>query len=111
MRTPTDNATAAAEWAKSHPTEWSALLTIFSGLPRKGAPFTRDTVYTELAMRRLNVTDNEDFMRDHNMYAALLRYAIILDPTVGERAHLRKSAYDDIDMVHIWEVVWDGEVS
>lgn len=108
MRTPESNARGAAEWAFDHPTEWSALRSIFAGLPRRGVPFTRDTVYTELAARRLTVTEGEEFLRDHNMYAALLRYAILLDPELGERARLRRSAYDELDMGSIWEEVAHG---
>lgn len=106
-RTPEENARAAALWAKTHPVEWSRLLGVFSSLPKRGVPFTRDSVYTELAKLNTEVTEDNEFARDHNMYAVLLRFAIMLWPSVAGKARLRKSAYDDLDLKAIWEGV-DG---
>lgn len=102
-RTPEENARNAAVWAKQHPVEWSRLLGVFRSLPRRGVPFTRDSVYTELAKIKTEVTEDGEFARDHNMYAVLLRYACMLWPSIKERVRLRKSAYDDLDLKAIWE--------
>lgn len=106
-RTPEENARAAAVWAKKHPVEWSRLLGVFNSLPKRGVPFTRDSVYTELAKFKTEVTEDNEFARDHNMYAVLLRYAIMLWPSMAGKARLRRSAYDDLDLKAIWEGV-DG---
>lgn len=102
-RTPEENARNAAIWAKTHPVEWSRLLGVFDSLPKRGVPFTRDSVYTELAKIKTEVTEDGEFARDHNMYAVLLRYAYMLWPSIGEKARLRKSAYDELDLKAIWE--------
>lgn len=102
-RTPEENARAAALWAKDHPVEWSRLLGVFDSLPKRGVPFTRDSVYTELAKLGTEVTEDNEFARDHNMYAVLLRYAIMLWPSMAGKARLRKSAYDRLDLKSIWE--------
>ena len=102
-RTPSENARNAAIWAKEHPIEWSRLLGVFNSLPKRGVPFTRDSVYTELAKIKTEVTEDGEFARDHNMYAVLLRYAAMLWPSIGEKARLRRSAYDELDLKAIWE--------
>lgn len=102
-RTPLENARNAAIWAREHPVEWSRLLGVFHSLPKRGVPFTRDSVYTELSKIKTEVTEDGEFARDHNMYAVLLRYASMLWPSIGEKARLRKSAYDELDLKAIWE--------
>lgn len=102
-RTPEENARNAAIWAKTHPVEWSRMVGVFHSLPKRGVPFTRDSVYTELAKLSTEVTEDNEFERDHNMYAVLLRYACILWPSIRPRVRLRHSAYDDLDLKAIWE--------
>lgn len=104
-RTPEQNARNAALWAKTHPVEWSRLFGVFSSLPKRGVPFTRDSVYTELSKLKTEITEGGEFARDHNMYAVLLRYACMLWPSIRKKARLRKSDYDSLDLKAIWEEV------
>lgn len=76
---------------------------MFHSLPKRGVPFTRDSVYTELAKITVEVSEDGEFARDHNMYAVLLRFACMLWPSLKGKARLRHSAYDDLDLKAIWE--------
>lgn len=108
-RSPESNAMTAALWAKEHPSEWLFLVDVAHGCKLKGRPLMRDQVYTMAANERLSLSSSEEFKRDHNVWAALVRYLVMLDPSLLSVVNLRRSALDGVDMAKAWDEVFGDD--
>ena len=76
-----------------------------------GKPVMRDSIYTRAAESGVPITVTDQFMRDHNMWAVLARYMVMLDPSLLRCVRLRKSALDEIDLASIWREGMDAPLA
>ena len=72
-----------------------------SGNPRT----TRDDVMAWARENRTTMTVLDDLARDHNLFAALSRYMVMLRPRLARTLRFRKSNLDSVDMAAIWHEV------
>lgn len=50
----------------------------------------------------LDWATDDDFRRDHNIWAVLTRYMVMTDYKLARVLHFRKSKVDDIDLARVW---------
>lgn len=94
---------SAAEWIASHRSTFRALMAFMHRQVDAGNPRTqREKVLSWAADQGIEMTDVADLKRNHNLYAALTRYMVMLRPRLARTIHFRESDLDAIDMVAIW---------
>lgn len=49
-------------------------------------------------------------VRNHNLYAGITRYMVMLRPRLCRTVHFKRSEMDDLDLVAIWREVAKPEV-
>lgn len=110
-RSAENNARDAVRWVSDNPEAWGYLLKTVKWLNDHGRPVMRDSIYTRAAESGVPITVNDQFMRDHNMWAVLARYMVMLDPSLLRCVRLRKSALDEIDLASIWRERMDAPLA
>lgn len=98
-----DIARDACAWVRRNPSDFKRLMRIFHAQVDRGVPCTRrgDVYKTALDMG-MDVSVVEELRHDHNIYAALTRYAVMLRPRIARTVRFRKSKLDAVDLAAIW---------
>ena len=96
----------AAYWVRDHGSAFKALMAFMHRQVDAGNPCTtRDDVLAYAREAHLGMSLSDDLKRDHNLYAALTRYMVMLRPRLARTIRFRKSRMDDYDMAAIWHEV------
>lgn len=95
-------------WVKGNRDSYKRMLRLFHEQVDSGNPRTRrDDVVSFARDMGLPVSVVDDLKHDHNLFAGLSRYAVMLRPRLARTLHFRKSKLDDIDLIPIWHEVVD----
>lgn len=99
----------AARWVRDHKAAFRALMSYMHGQVDAGNPCTtREDALSYAREKGMEVSVIADIKRDHNLYAGLTRYMVMLRPRLARTIRFRKSKMDPVDMVAIWHEVVDS---
>lgn len=96
-------------WVKSNPAAFRAVMAmahreVDSGNPR----LTRDDAYAMLRGMRVRMADGDgepaeiELVRNHNFWACLSRYMVMLRPRLARVLRFRRSMFDQVDLQEVW---------
>lgn len=107
--TPRDQAERVCDWAKRNPRAFRAVMAMAHREVDAGNPrLTRDDAYAMLRSMRVQMADGDgepcevELVRNHNFWACLSRYMVMLRPRLARVLCFRKSMFDAIDLEAVW---------
>lgn len=105
-------ARSACRWIKENGRAFKSILRFLHTQVDMGNPRTmRGDVYAYARRSDIAMCSAGEFVRDNNMYAVLMRYAVMMRPSLANTVHFKHSTFDDIDLAGIWhETVNAGTV-
>lgn len=96
----------ACYWIRDNPDSFKRIMAVFHDQVDKGNSCTRrDDVINYARDKGFDVSVIEELRHDHNLYAGITRYAVMLRPRIARTVNFRKSKLDDIDLVEVWHEV------
>lgn len=96
----------AAYWVRDHGAAFKALMAFMHRQVDAGNPCTtRDDALAYARGAHLGVSLSADLKRDHNLYAALTRFMVMLRPRLARTIRFRESEMDKYDMAVVWHEV------
>lgn len=96
-------------WIKGHREAFRKLMAYFHSQVDSGNPrTTRDDAMAWCRENAVRMSVLEELVRDHNQYAAVTRYAVMLRPRLARTVRFRKSMLDSVDMASIWHEIVDA---
>ena len=105
----TDYAARVCDWVKANPKAFKAVMAMAHREVDAGNPrLTRDEAYALLRSMRLKMADGEgspdeiELVRNHNFWACLSRYMVMLRPRIARVLCFRGSMFDRIDLQAVW---------
>lgn len=97
------------DWVKRNPRAFRAVMAMAHREVDAGNPrLTRDDAYAMLRSMRVQMADGDgepceiDLVRNHNFWACLSRYMVMLRPRLAKVLCFRKSMFDSIDLEQVW---------
>lgn len=104
-----DQAERVCLWIKANPRAFRAVMAMAHREADEGNPrLTRDEAYALLRSMRLKMADGEgspdeiELVRNHNFWACLSRYMVMLRPRIARVLCFRGSMFDRIDLQAVW---------
>lgn len=99
-------------WVKAHPQEFKRILAVLHEQVDGGNPRTRrDDIVSYARDMGMSVSVIDELRHDHNLFAGLSRYAVMLRPRLARTLHFRKSKLDQVDLVAVWHEIVDGSTT
>ena len=96
----------AAYWVRDNKATFQALMAYMHRQVDAGNPCTtRSDVLSYARESGMEMSVIADVKRDHNLYAGLTRYMVMLRPRLARTIGFRKSKLDPVDMVAVWHEV------
>lgn len=96
----------ACYWVRGNGAAFKAMMAYCHRQVDEGNPrTTRDDVMSWARDNRVGMAVLDDLVRDHNLYACVTRYAVMLRPRLAKTLHFRKSKLDQVDLAAIWHEV------
>lgn len=93
-------------WVKAHPSDFKALMAVMHEQVNQGNPRTRrDDVISYARKMGMSVSVVDELRHDHNLYAGLSRYMVMLRPRIARTVNFRKSKLDGIDLAAVWHEI------
>lgn len=100
---------SACWWVKRNPAKFKRLMHLCHREVDRGNPtIQRGDIYNLARRAGFDITDCDELRRDHNLWAALARYMVMLRPRLAKSLHFRKSACDEVDMAGVWHEIVNG---
>lgn len=97
------------DWVKRNPRAFRAVMAMAHKEVDAGNPrLTRDDAYAMLRSMRVQVADGDgepcevELVRNHNFWACLSRYMVMLRPRLARVLCFRKSMFDCVDLERVW---------
>lgn len=75
----------ARAWVEANPDGWHRFRMACAACQRRYGRVSRDLVFTILADQRQDVSDRPGVCRAHDLYSALVRWAVAADPGLNAR--------------------------
>lgn len=96
----------SAYWVRDNPDSFKRIMSVFREQVDCGNPCTRrDDVINYARDKGFSISVIEELRHDHNLYAGLTRFAVMLRPRLARTINFRKSKLDDIDLAEVWHEV------
>lgn len=95
-------AEAVCYWIKHNDKSWKKLRRIVRNQIKQGHRVTRDNVYAIAMLNGMSISELEEFRRDHNMWAPLSRYMLMLEPRLWAGLRCKAAPIDTADLEGIW---------
>ena len=96
-------------WVKNHPRQFKTIMSLIHEQVDDGNPCVQEGDIAMLARsRHIEWSDIKELKRDHNLWAVLTRYMVMLRPRLARALHFRKSKVDDLDLVEVWHGTVNG---
>lgn len=96
-------------WVKANPRAFRAVMAMAHREVDAGNPrLTRDDAYAKLREVGVSLSDGDgepfewDLVRNHNFWACLTRYMVMLRPRLARVLEFRASQFDRIDLDEVW---------
>lgn len=97
----------ALTWiAKDYPDRWLRFINLCEDEQAAGNPrIQRDQVYLLARQHGLPITECDEYRNDHNLFAALSRYALMFRPKLAGVLHPKEQPWDNcgINFVEEWK--------
>ena len=107
--TPRDQVERVCLWIQANPKAFKAVMAMAHREADEGNPrLTRDDAFAMLRSMRIGMADGDgepceiDLVRNHNFWACLSRYMVMLRPRLARVLMFRKSQFDGIDLQAVW---------
>lgn len=98
----------ACRWVRKHPDRFKRLMRIVHREVDRGNPnVQRGDVYKLARDTGFEVSECDELRRDHNLWAVLARYMVMLRPRLARSISFRRAGCDEVDL----EAVWREEVN
>lgn len=96
-------AETACYWVRDHEKQFKTLMWLIHEQVDGGNPCVQEGDMSMLARRHgIEWSEIRELKRDHNMWAVLTRYMVMLSPRLAKVLHFRRSKVDDLDLQAIW---------
>lgn len=96
-------AETACYWIRDHERQFKTLMWLIHEQVDDGSPCVQEGDMAMLARKHgIEWSEIKELKRDHNMWAVLTRYMVMLSPSLAKALHFRRSKVDDIDLQAIW---------
>ena len=106
LNTPERYAYSGAEWIAGHWKGFVETMAFIHSRVDAGDPrTTRSDVFAWAKQTGMEMSDVAEVVRNHNLYAVLTRYMVMLRPRLCRTIHFKHSGLDDIDLAAIWHEV------
>lgn len=90
-------------WAKRNPRLFKLCMRIIHREVDRGNPCVQRGHMYKLAQEAgIPITDCDEIRRNHNFWAILTRYWVMLRPRLARSLNFRKAGCDDVDLKAIW---------
>ncbi len=90
-------------WVKDHKTHFKTIMSLVHEQVDEGNPRVMEGDIALLARDRgIEWSYIEEIKRDHNMWAVMTRYMVMLRPRLARTLCFRKSKVDGFDMIDAW---------
>ena len=107
---PADYVRRFCRWVKEHPDRFKRVLHLIHMEVDRGNPCVqRGQIYKLAQDAGLPIADCDELRRDHNVWPALTRYAVMLRPRLARSLNFRESGCDHVDMQAIWREIVNPE--
>ena len=98
-------AESACLWVKEHPRQFKTIMRLIHEQVDDGNPCVQEGDIAMLARSSgIGWSEIKELKRDHNLWAVLTRYMVMMRPRLARALHFRHSKVDDLDLQRIW---WD----
>jgi len=97
-------------WVKEHQQDFKRIMSVLHKQVDLGNPRTRrDDVLSYARDMGIEISLVDQLRHDHNLYAGITRYAVMLRPRLARTVNFRKSKLDGVDLVAVWHEVVNPE--
>lgn len=107
--TPRDQVERVCLWIQANPKAFKAVMAMAHREADEGNPrLTRDDAFAMLRSMRIGMADGDgepceiDLVRNHNFWACLTRFMVMLRPRLARVLCFRGSMFDQIDLQAVW---------
>lgn len=98
-----DMAKNACFWIRDHEKQFKTMMWLVHEQVEDGNPCVQEGHIEMLARKHgIEWSEIKELKRDHNMWAVLTRYMVMLSPRLARSLRFRKSKVDDLDLQAIW---------
>lgn len=105
-------ARAACRWVKAHPDRFRRVTQIVRAEADRGAiRVSRGDVYLLAMQQGLPISDCEELKRNNNLWSALTRFMVMLEPRLCQVLKFRPASCDECDLVQIWREEVDADAT
>lgn len=108
-KSPLERIKDACIWARDNRTSFTRFVNALLELSQSEAYISRDNAYYLAQQHGIEISLIAELRRDHNLWAALSRYAIMLHPELIECVRPKACSIDGWDLAHVWRSVVDRE--
>ena len=93
----------ACRWVNKNPQLFKRIMYLCHKEVDKGNPcIQRGQIYKLAQDAGFSITECQEIRRDHNLWAILARYMVMLRPRLAKSLNFRNAGCDHVDMVSIW---------
>ena len=103
---------SACIWVRDHNGQFRTMMSLIHEQVDGGNPCVQEGDIVLLAKQRgFGWSEAREFKRDHNMWAVLTRYMVMLSPRLSKALRFRKSKVDDVDLQAKWYEIVPGQTT
>lgn len=93
-------------WVKNNPKRFKRILHLIHMEVDKGNPCVqRGQIYKLAQDAGLPIADCDELRRDHNVWAVLTRFAVMLRPRLARSLNFREAGCDHVDLQGMWREI------
>lgn len=99
-------------WVKNHPKQFKTIMSLIHEQVDDGNPCVQEGDIAMLARsRHIEWSEIKELRRDHNLWAVLTRYMVMIRPRLAKALHFRESKVDRLDLQAIWYSIVPGQTN
>lgn len=106
---PIERAKDACMWARDNRTSFTRFVNALLELSKREPYISRDNAYYIAKHHSIEISLIGELKRDHNLWAALSRYAIMLHPELINHIKPKPANIDTVDLAYVWRSIVDRE--
>ena len=102
---------SACSWIKGHNAQFTTMMALVHEQVDQGNPCVQEGDIALLARAKgFGWSEVREFRCDHNLWAVLTRYMVMLSPRLSKALCFRKSKVDEVDLQEKWYEIVPGQV-
>ena len=101
----------ACWWVRRNPEGFRRLMALLHRQVDRGNPRSQRSMvylYDEREGIAIESGELDGIVRDHNLWAVLARYMVMLRPRLARTLHFKRAGADDVDLVGEWHSIVDS---